>query len=192
MQNATRPGFTPPQVAPVSQIPSMPFGYAAPPPAYMYTSPAAKSINNVGGALFKRGLQLTITILFLLLGIYLFFKTDTGKGILDTFKQLIPIVEVLGVITGGAYIYKFGARQGLFGKARKTEQLAEDAKVAREAGDLKKAEELEKEAQEVKAETEGAEGAAAAAEGAEGAAAVAEASEGAEGLAEFAEVARFF
>jgi len=169
MQNATTPGITPPPIAPAPPIPSMPMGYAAPqmvryvPPSPMYpmySTPTAKAVNNVGGALVTRGLELTLTVLLLLMGVYLFFKTGPGKDLLSMFKWLGPIVEAIGVLTGVGYLYKYGSRAGFFGKAKKAEQLAEDAKTAREAGDIEKAKKLEKEAQEAKAEAKEAEEAA--------------------------------
>ena len=168
MQNATRPGFAAPTPPPPPQVPMMPMGYGAPQyPQYQpqpqvvglpqaVGSAATKSVNSIASSIGISILKIGLPLLLVLWGVYFFFQTDTGKGLLEAAKWLIPIIEDIGVITAATYAYKFGARAGFLGKAKKAEQLAEDAKTAREAGDLEKAEKLEKEAADAKAEAEAA------------------------------------
>ena len=167
MQNATRPGVAAPMPAP-PQVPMMPTGYSAPQypqyqpqPQVLYVSApakntAVKSVNSIASSISMAILKIGLPLLFVLWGVYYFFQTDVGKGILEAAKWLVPIIGVIGAITGGAYLYKAASKAGFLGKAKKAEALAEDAKAAREAGELEKAEKLEKEAADTKAEAEAA------------------------------------
>ncbi len=162
MENASsRPGITPTTNL-NTRMPRMPMGnrgynpYGPPPPPYAYAYPPP--YGHSGGSMFSgvtgEIAKVVALILLLLLGVYLFFQTDVGQGILEAASWLIPLVEFAGIVTGGKYAYEYGARKGFFGDARKATQLEKDAKAARKAGDLEKAEQLEKEAKQTKTELE--------------------------------------
>ena len=168
MQKATRPGFAAPIPSP-PQVPMMPMGYGAPqypqyqpqPPVVVLQSAAknanvTKSVNSIASSISMAILKIGLPLLLVLWGVYFFFQSDTGKGLLDALKWLVPIIEAIGVLTLGKYLYKEVSKAGFLGKAKKAEALAEDAKAAREAGELEKAEKLEKEAADAKAEAEAA------------------------------------
>lgn len=172
--NATRPGVAAPMPAP-PRMPTMPMGYGAPqypqfqpqPPVVVLQS-AAKNIpnntnkikvGNVFSKIINNPIFSTVVIIWVTIFIlYLFLNSDAGKGFMKNFSHvadaILKIAKALGIGAVAWGVWKVAP--GLLSMGRKAQLLAEDAKAAREAGDLEKAEKLEKEAADAKAEAEAA------------------------------------